>query len=78
MINVEITKGANENNISVIKRFTRATQENGVIQRKRSLRYAERNRSPYVLKKGALERLTRRKDYEEKVKLGKINPRVRK
>lgn len=78
MINVEINKGPNENNISAIKRFTRATQENGVIQRKRSLRYAERNRSPYVLKKGALERLTRRKDYEEKVKLGKITPRVRK
>ena len=32
MINVEINKGPNENNISAIKRFTRATQENGVIQ----------------------------------------------
>ena len=78
MINVEIIKGPNENNISAIKRFTRATTENGVIKRKRDLRYASRNRSSYVQKKGALERLARQKDYEEKVKLGKINPRVRK
>jgi len=76
MINVDIVKGPQENNISVIKRFQRKTQESGVLPRVRSLRYASRKKSKYVRKKEALVRLERRAEMQEKIKLGKITPRA--
>ncbi len=75
MINVDINKNPNENNISVIKRFTRKVQESGVLPRVRGIRYAERNRSKYVRKKEALARKDRREKNDELIKLGKISPR---
>ncbi len=76
MINVDVAKGPSENNISVIKRFTRKMQESGVLPRVRSLRYASRKKSKYVRKKEALVKLDRRAEVAEKIKLGKITPRA--
>lgn len=76
MINVDIVKGPQENNISVIKRFQRKTQESGVLPRVRSLRYASRKKSKYVRKKEALVKLERRAELEQKIKLGKVTPRA--
>jgi hypothetical protein len=75
MINVEVTKKPNENNISLIKRFTRGVQESGVLPRVRGIRYASRTKSKYVKKKEALVKLDRRTTREELIKLGKITPR---
>jgi ribosomal protein S21 len=75
MINVEVERGPNENNLSLIKRFTRKVQGVGVLSRVRSGRYKERNRSQYVKKKQALKSLDRRKKIEELVKLGKLPDR---
>ncbi len=75
MINVDVAKGPNENNISLIKRFTRKVQESGVLPRVRSLRYATRTQSKYVRKKKTLVKLDRRAIREEQIKLGKITPR---
>lgn len=75
MINVEITKGANENGLSTLKRFTRKVQGSGVLPRIRSIRYASRKLSPYVRKKKTLKVLGRRAERAELIKLGKITER---
>ena len=75
MINVEVVKKSTENNISVIKRFTRGVQDSGVLPRVRSLRYASRKKSKYVKKKEALVKLERRAHVTEQIKLGKMTPR---
>ncbi len=76
MINVEITRGANENPISVIKRFTRKVQSSGVLPRVRSIRYAKRKASPYVSKKRALKTLAKRAVTAELIKMGKMTERA--
>lgn len=72
MINVNIEKAQNESDLSTLKRFTRKVQESGVLPRVRSLRYAERTKSPYVKKKNKLKAITRKTDIEKLIKLGKM------
>ena len=71
--NVDVKKNKNENNLSVIKRFTRSVQESGVLQRVRSIRYLEREKSSNVRKAKKLVSLQKREDCDELVKLGKIS-----
>ena len=44
-VNIEVTKGPNENNLSVLRRFTKRVQAAGVLPRVRSKRYSERTPS---------------------------------
>ncbi|MBP9763652.1 MAG: hypothetical protein KBD10_02815 [Candidatus Pacebacteria bacterium] len=71
--NVDVKKNKNENNLSVIKRFTRSVQESGVLQRVRSIRYLEREKSSNVRKAKKLVSLKKREVFDELVKLGKIS-----
>lgn len=71
--NVEIKKNKNENNLSVIKRFTRRVQESGVLQRVRANRYLEREKSSNVRRAKKLVSLKKREVFDELVKLGKIS-----
>jgi hypothetical protein len=71
MINVEVTRNANENALGVLRRFSRKVQSSGVIPRKRSLRYSSRTQSPYKVKMKTLKTLKRRAEMAELVKLGK-------
>ena len=71
MINVEITRNANENAMSVIRRFTRKVQSSGVIPRKRSLRYNTRVQSHYKTKMHTLKGIKNKAELAELVKLGK-------
>jgi len=71
--NVEVKKNKNENNLSVIKRFTRKVQESGVLQRVRSIRYLEREKSSNVRKAKKLVSLKKKETFDELVKLGKIS-----
>lgn len=71
MINVEVTKNAGENALSVIRRFTRKVQGSGVIPRVRSLRSSTRVQSKYKIKQRTLTLIKRRNDMAELVKLGK-------
>ena len=71
MINAEVTRNPNENALGVIRRFTRKVQGSGIIQRKRSLRFASRTQSPYKLKMKTLNSIKRRADMAELLKLGK-------
>lgn len=72
MINIQVEKNSNENNVNLLRRFTKRVQGSGVLNRVRSLRYAERQPSPYTKKKMALKKLRNREKLDEQIKLGKI------
>ncbi len=75
MINVEVSRNNNENNATLIRKFTRRVQEAGILNRVRSIRYSQRTASPYVRKKKALKSLGKRQEIETMIKLGKLKPR---
>ena len=68
---IEVKRNANENNMNLVRRFTRKVQESGIIRKVKSKRYNERNESKVKIKAGALKRLARRKEQERLLKLGK-------
>lgn len=69
---IQITKNPNENNSSVLRRFSRRVQETGIIRKVKNSRYNERKESRLKVKKSALRRLARRHEIERLKKLGKI------
>jgi ribosomal protein S21 len=69
---IEVRKNPNENNSSVLRRFSRRIQESGIIRKVKSSRYNERKESKLKVKKSALKRMERRKEIEKLKKLGKI------
>ncbi len=69
---IEVKKNPNENNASILRRFSRRIQESGVIQKVKGSRYNERKESKLKVKKSTLKRLERRKEVEKLKKLGKI------
>jgi len=72
MINAEVVKNNNENNLNLIRRFTKKVQGSGVLPRIRSIRYATRKQSEYVKKKKTLKVLKRRAEVDELIKMGKM------
>lgn len=77
MINAEVVKTGNENNVNIIRRFTKKVQGSGVLPRVRSIRYAERKMSPYVRKKKTLKVLRKREEIAEMIKMGKMTEHTR-
>lgn len=71
-INTEVVKSGNENNVNLIRRFTKRVQGSGVLPRVRSIRYSTRKLSEYVKKKRTLKLLKKRENYAELVKMGKV------
>lgn len=69
---IEVKKNPNENNTSILRRFSRKIQESNIIQKVKGNRYNERKESKLKVKKGTLKRLTRRKEIEKLRKLGKM------
>ncbi|MEK7127947.1 MAG: hypothetical protein AAB933_00070 [Patescibacteria group bacterium] len=69
---IEVRKNPNENNSSVLRRFSRRIQESGIIRRVKGSRYNLRKESKLKVKNSALKRMTRRKEIEILKKLGKI------
>lgn len=69
---IQVTKKPGENSTSLMRRFSRKAKDSGVVKKVRSLRYAERKLSAFVLKKNALKRLSKQADRERLQKLGKI------
>ena len=72
MINVEVTKTTNENNLGIIRRFTKKVQGSGILPKVRSLRYASRDLSFYKNKKNTLKNLKRKGEIMELIKMGKM------
>lgn len=72
MINVEVTKNPTENNLGVIRRFTKKVQGSGILPKVRSRRYAQRDLSYYKVKKNTLKNLSRKNEILELIKMGKM------
>ena len=70
---IEVKKNPNENNASVLRRFSRRIQESSIIQKVKNNRYNERKESKLKIKKSTLKRLGKRKATEKLRKLGKIS-----
>ena len=68
---IEVKKSATENNMTLVRRFSRRVQEAGIIQSVKGNRYSERAPSKLDRKLGALKRLKRGKEVEQLKKLGK-------
>ncbi|MCX6786585.1 MAG: hypothetical protein NTU85_02075 [Candidatus Kaiserbacteria bacterium] len=75
---VEVLRGKNESSTALIRRFTRRTQGLGLVREMRDRRYWHRTKSKNVGHKRALINKVRRENYNELVKLGKIDPAARK
>lgn len=71
-------RGKNESSTALIRRFTRRAQGLGIVRAVRNERYWQRNESKNVAHKRALVSKARRDNYNELVKLGKIDPAARK
>lgn len=72
VINVEITKAGAENNLNLIRRFTKAVRETNVLKHVRAVRYQTRRQSKCSRKKIALKRIDGRLEFERLFKLGKV------
>ncbi len=71
---VEVKRGKNESSTALIRRFTRRAQGLGIVREMRDRRYFKRFKSKNVGHKRALISKVRRENYNELVKLGKIDP----
>lgn len=69
---IQVTKNPNENNSSILRRFSRRIQESGIIRNVKSNRYNVRKESKLKAKKSALKKMGRRKEIEKLKKLGKM------
>ncbi len=74
---VEVRRGKNESAASLLRRFTRRAQGLGLVRLMRKKRYYEREKSSNVNHKRAMVSLERKANYNELVKLGKIDPAAR-
>jgi ribosomal protein S21 len=74
MINVEVSRGNNENSLSLLRRFTKRVQGSGILPRVRSTRYSDRTISQNVKKKKTLKLIKRREEIQELIRMGKPVP----
>ncbi len=75
-INIEIEKNSNENNASMLRRFTKKVQGSGILPRVRSIRYSKRKLSPYKVKVQKLSSVAKKKEIEELIRMGKMADRT--
>ena len=71
-VNAEVKKNDNENDVSLIRRFSKRVQSAGLLPTLRARRYHARPKSRAVVRKSALKRITRREEVMELIKLGKM------
>ncbi len=69
-VNVVVRKTKSDNNLGLLRKFSRKVKISGVVKRKKSLRFFERKISDYKKKMNALMRLRKRAEYERLEKLG--------
>lgn len=75
---MEVRRGKNESSAALIRRFTRRAQGLGLVREVRDRRYWQRSKSKNVDHKRAIISKVRRENYNELVKLGKIDPAAKK
>ena len=69
---IVVKKNPNENNSSILRRFSRRIQESGIIRKVKGARYNLRKESKLKTKNSALKRMSRRLEIEKLKKLGKM------
>lgn len=69
---LEVKKKERETTQNLIRRFTRALQQSGILLRARKIQFKEREKSEDLKKEAALRREEKKKEYEKLKKLGKI------
>ncbi len=70
--NVEVAKSGNDNNLGLIRKFTKRVQGSGILSRLRSRRYSTRKLSEYVKKKKTLKKIGERARIRDLIKMGKM------
>jgi hypothetical protein len=75
--NVDITRTKSDNNLGMLRKFSRKVKISGVLKKKRSLRYFERAASDFRKKSQALNRIQKREEYEYREKMGLNKPQKR-
>lgn len=70
--NVEVAKSGNDNNLGLIRKFTKRVQGSGILSRLRSRRYSTRKLSEYVKKKKTLKKMVERNRIRGLIKMGKM------
>ena len=73
--NVDIKKTKNDNNLGLLRKFSRKVKISGVLNKKRSLKNFERKDSDFKKKANALTKIIKRKEYEYKEKMGLLKPK---
>lgn len=76
-VRVEVVRSKNESSASLIRRFSRRGQGLGLVRALRKRRYFVREKSKNVDHMRAMVRGERIAEYNEQVKLGKIDPAAR-
>ncbi len=74
---VEVRRNKNESTASLIRRFSRRAQGLNIVRGMRKRRYFARQKSKNVDHARALVASMRREEYNQLVKLGKIDPAAR-
>lgn len=75
---IEVRRGKAESAASLLRRFSRRSQGLGIVRAMRNRRYYIRIKSKNVQHARAMIRGERIAEYNEQVKLGKIDPAARK
>lgn len=75
--NVDIQKTKNDNNLGLLRKFSRKVKLSGVLKKKRSLRYHDRKISDFRKRQNALVKIQKRGEYETKEKMGLLKPTKR-
>lgn len=75
-VQAEVSKNEGENDINLIRRFSKRVQGAGLISRMRGNRYFTRVKSREVRRKQALKVIKRREEVQELIKLGKMLERA--
>lgn len=70
--NVEVKKNANENALSLIRRFQKRVQESGILPRVRGIRYNVRPLSELKTKRAKIKKIENLAKYELAKKMGKV------
>jgi hypothetical protein len=71
-VNVEVSRNGNDNNLGLIRKFTKRVQGSGVLARLRGRRYSQRKPSEYTKKKKTLKKISERGRIRELIKMGKM------
>ncbi len=69
---LEIKRKEKENPQNLVRRFTRALQQSGILTRVREKTFKDREKSRNMKRRAALRREELKKEYEKLKKLGKI------